>query len=393
MMKKSTYDVCIIGGGVIGAAISRELSRYQLTTITIEKNKKVAMETSAGNSGVIHGGFDPTPGKLTAKLNIEGHHLYQTIFKEITIHYQQVNSLVIAFNDEEQKHLEMLYERGITNNVDPKHLRLINQAEVHTLEPNLSPDVQGALLCTSSYVVDPVVLTQSLFSNSIKNKQHLKLDHMVTNIKYHADQNHFEITTLHQEQKVTYFAKYLINAAGHYCDILAAKAGYPDYELVTKRGEYRVLEKSEGNLVKNIIFMVPTIHGKGVIVTPTLNGHLLVGPTAEDNIPKAETRLVTPAMYEKIGQIGTKIVPNLKMEKTCQTFAGSRPIEPLSKDFYLKPAHDNPRFINVAGTKSPGLSSAPAIAKYICHLLTAAGCELITNPHFDPIQTEIIPTI
>ncbi|WP_424526233.1 FAD-dependent oxidoreductase [Spiroplasma endosymbiont of Glossina fuscipes fuscipes] len=223
----------------------------------MKKNKKVAMETSAGNSGVIHEGFDPTPGKLTAKLNVERHHLYQTIFKELTIPYQQVNSLVIAFNDEEQKHLEMLYQRGITNNVDPKHLRLINQAEVHTLEPNLSPEVQGALLCTSSYVVDPVVLTQSLFSNSIKNNQHLRLDHLVTNIQYHSDQKHFEITTLHQEQEVTYFAKYLINAAGHYCDILAAKAGYPDYELVTKRGEYRVLEKKWGQLSKKYYFYGP----------------------------------------------------------------------------------------------------------------------------------------
>lgn len=219
------------------------------------------------------------------------------------------------------------------------------------------------------------------------------LEHLVTNIKYHPKQSLFEVTTLHHNQTITYFAKYLINAAGHYCDILAAQAGYPDYELVTKRGEYRVLEKSEGNLVNNIIFMVPTIHGKGVIVAPMLDGHLLVGPTAEDNVPKAETRLVTPAMYEKIGQIGIKIIPNLKMEKTCQTFAGSRPIEPLSKDFYLKAAHNNPKFINVAGTKSPGLSSAPAIAKYICQLLTDAGCQLVKNQDFDPIQLEIIPTI
>ncbi|KAI92626.1 type 2 glycerol-3-phosphate oxidase [Spiroplasma melliferum] len=393
MGNKPTYDVCIIGGGVIGAAISRELSRYQLKTITIEKNKKVAMETSAGNSGVIHGGFDPTPGKLTAKLNIEGHKLYQTIFKELNIPHQQVNSLVIAFTAEEQEHLQMLYERGITNHVNPKDLRLIDQAEVKTLEPNISNQVLSALLCTSSWVVDPVILTKSFFSNSIKNHQELVLDHLVTNIKYHPEQSHFEITSLHHNQTITYFAKYLINAAGHYCDILAAQAGYPDYELVTKRGEYRVLEKSEGNLVNNIIFMVPTIHGKGVIVAPMLDGHLLVGPTAEDNVPKAETRLVTTAMYEKIGQIGVKIIPNLKMEKTCQTFAGSRPIEPLSKDFYLKPAHDNPKFINVAGTKSPGLSSAPAIAKYICHLLSDAGCQLVKNPDFDPIQLEIIPTI
>ncbi len=125
------------------------------------------------------------------------------------------------------------------------------------------------------------------------------------------------------------------------------------------------MKKSEGNIFNNIIFMVPTIHGKGVIIAPMLDGHLLVWTTAEDNVPKAKTRLVTPAMYEKIRQIGAKIIPNLKMEKTCQTFVGSRSIEPLSKDFYLKAAHNNSKFINVAGTKSPGLSSAPAIAKYI----------------------------
>lgn len=168
MVNKPTYDVCIIGGGVIGAAISRELSRYQLKTITIEKNKKVAMETSAGNSGVIHGGFDPTPGKLTAKLNIEGHKLYQTIFKELNIPHQQVNSLVIAFTVEEQAHLQMLYERGMTNHINPKDLRIIEQAEVRALEPNISNEVLSALLCTSSWVVDPVILTKSFFQIALK---------------------------------------------------------------------------------------------------------------------------------------------------------------------------------------------------------------------------------
>ncbi|WP_041614508.1 type 2 glycerol-3-phosphate oxidase [Spiroplasma syrphidicola] len=391
MTNEEIYDVCIIGGGVIGAAISRELSRYHLKVVVLEKNKKVAMETSEGNSGVIHGGFDPTPGKLTAKLNLEGNHLYQVIFKELSFPHQQVNSLVIAFNKAEQEQLELLYQRGLTNQVKPEHLKLLDQKEVHQLEPNLNPAVIGGLLCTSSYVVDPVVLTKSFFSNSIKNGVNLCLDQLVSSITY--QDNYFTITAKTENEIKTYHAKYIINAAGHYCDEIAAMAGYPDFQLTTLRGEYCVLEKSEGHLVNNIVFMVPTIHGKGVIVAPMLDGHLLVGPTAQEDVPKNETRLVTPAMEPQIGAIGQHIIPAIKMEKNCYRFAGSRPIEPVTKDFYLARAHANPKFINVAGTKSPGLSSAPAIAKYITTLLKETGLDLTVNPAFDPIQKEIIPTI
>ncbi|AGM25468.1 type 2 glycerol-3-phosphate oxidase [Spiroplasma chrysopicola] len=391
MTNEEIYDICIIGAGVIGGAISRELSRYHLKVIVLEKNKKVAMETSEGNSGVIHGGFDPTPGKWTAKFNITGNYLYQTLFQELNFPHQQVNSLVIAFNKDEQEQLELLYQRGLTNQVKPEHLKLLDQKTVHLLEPNLNPDVIGGLLCTSSYVVDPVILTKSFFSNSIKNGVNLCLDHMVSNITY--QNNYFTISVNTQNTVKTYYAKYIINAAGHYCDEIAAKAGYPDFQLTTLRGEYCVLEKSEGHLVNNIVFMVPTIHGKGVIVAPMLDGHLLVGPTAQEDVPKDETRLVTPAMEPQIRAIGQHIIPSIKMAKTCYRFAGSRPIEPTTKDFYLAPAHDNSKFINVAGTKSPGLSSAPAIAKYIITLLEQAGLTLLPNPTFDPIQTEIIPTI
>ena len=375
-----TKDVVIIGGGIIGGAIAYQLARYKLNTLVLERNPLLADETSRGNSGVIHGGFDPEPHKVEAKLNVEGNRLWrEKIFKDLEFPRMQSDSLILAFSEEEMEHVNMLYQRGITNKVPIKYMKILTSTEILEKEPNINPDVKGALLCTSSWAIDPVKATLAFFGSAQKNGTEVRKNSEVTDIK--KVENGFEIT-INNKDKI--FSKNIINAAGHYADVMAEKADLGDFKLTTRRGEYRILSRTEKNVVKSICFMVPTIHGKGVIVAPMLDGRIMVGPTAEDGVPKDETRKVTREKYEYIGKIGKKIIPNLNLEKTEIILSGSRPIDIATNDFIIGYAKDNHHFINAAGMQSPGISSAPAIALEIEKLLLGNGTKLESKDNFDP---------
>jgi len=383
---KKEFDICIIGAGIMGGSIARELSQYDKTVLVLEADARVGMETTSGNSGLVHGGFDPTPGKLNAKLNVLGKKRYEDWIKDMDFPYIRIDSTVVAFNDEEMEEVHKLYDRGLENGLDPKELEIIDTDELHKREPNISPEVKGALICNSSIALDPVELTKVLFKNAIKNGVVLEV-----NSKVEAIEKTGEIFSIKTSKNETYQAKVIINAAGHYADVIASLAGYPDFELTTRRGEYRILEKSERHIVNSVIFMVPTIHGKGVIVAPLLDGHIMVGPTSEDGVPKEDTRLVTEDALGKIAEIGKRLIPNIKMEKTCMTYAGSRPIYAKTDDFYIEPAKADKNFINVAGTKSPGISSAPAIADLVIELVKPCFPDLAKKSNWDPIEKSILP--
>ena len=380
-MNKS-YDVVIIGGGIIGGSIAYELSKYKLKTVVLEKNPVFADETTKGNSGVIHGGFDPEPHKIEAKLNVLGNDLWRNkIFQNLDFPRAQIDSLVIAFNDEEMKHVRMLYERGLQNGVLKEHMEILSRTDVLNREPNLNPDVQGALVCTSSWAIDAVKATYAFLGAAEQSGTELKINSEVTKIIFNEKTKEFKVTLNNGEELTT---SVVINAAGHYADIIAEKAGYPDFKQTTRRGEYRLLSRSENNMVNSICFMVPTIHGKGVVVAPMLDGRVMVGPTAEEGVPKEDTRLVTREKFDYIGQIGNRIIPNLRLDKTEITLAGSRPIDIETNDFVIRPATNNRQFINAAGMQSPAIASAPAIAIEIAKLVESAGIELIPNPQYNP---------
>lgn len=381
---KIEYDICIIGAGVIGASIARELSQYNLNVLILEQNPSFALETSQGNSGLIHGGFDPTPGKLNAKLNQLGKERFKNDwFKEMDFMHKNINSLVLAFDKSEEEHLTILLNNGFKNGCKSDEIKIIDQDEILRMEPNLNQEVKKALLCTSSVVVDPVELTGVLLKNAVKNGCTVYFNQKVVSIK--KEEKLFNIKT----DNNIFFTKKIINCAGHYADIIAKFAGYNDFELSTKRGEYLVLNKNEFNCVNNVLFMVPSIHGKGVIVAPTLTGKILVGPTAEDDVPKEDTRLITKKMEENIIKIGKKIIPNLDETKISLRFSGSRPIHKESDDFYIKFAKMDNDFINVAGMKSPALSAAPAIADYVIALLQEEE-KFIKKNDWDPLEKNIL---
>ncbi|WP_425380821.1 FAD-dependent oxidoreductase [Spiroplasma endosymbiont of Polydrusus pterygomalis] len=194
------FDVITIGGGIIGAAISDALAKRKLNVVILEKNLRIAQETSEGNSGVIHGGFDPIPGKLNAKLNLEGRKLYENDwFKNLDFPWKKVDSLILAFGKEEDPEIEKLYKRGIANGLNTTELSILTTKEIMALEPNVNPKVTSALLCTASYAVDPVLLTQSLVNRMLKNNGKLKVDHKVINIE--TLNSGFRVTCLNNEKK------------------------------------------------------------------------------------------------------------------------------------------------------------------------------------------------
>jgi glycerol-3-phosphate dehydrogenase len=387
------FDVIVIGAGVIGAAIARELSKYNLKIAIVEANFQVAQETTAGNSGVIHGGFDPTPGSLNAKLNLLGKNIYENEwFKELSFPHKKVDSLVLAFNDVEKKELDKLYGQGITNGLTPEELQILSRDQCLALEPNLNPQIVAGLLCTSSHTVDPVRLTYQLVESAMANGARLFLGNKVRNITKRTEE--FLVETTNQNSDVRHYrTTFIVNAAGHYADVIAGMISDKDFSLRTRRGQYRIVEKSERYIIMDhILFMVPTIHGKGVIVAPMLDGHVLVGPTAEEGIAKEETRLITMEKFAEVATIANRIIPGLRMERTCMVFSGSRSICVETDDFWIAASRKDKRFIHVAGIASPGLSSAPAVAGEAVALIRAQ-TEMTKKAHFVQNRESIMPTV
>jgi glycerol-3-phosphate dehydrogenase len=387
------FDVIVIGGGVIGAAIARELSKYNLQIAIVERNLRVAQETSAGNSGVIHGGFDPTPGTVNARLNLLGRQLYEDEwFKELNFPHRKCHSIVLAFNDVEKKELHKLYDQGIANGLRADELQILSGEQCLALEPNLNAKIVAGLLCTSSHSVDPVTLTNKLVESALVNGARLFLGNRVTSITKVAEEFFVERINHHSQVK-NYRATFIINAAGHYADVIAGMINDKDFSLRTRRGQYRVIEKTERHMINDhILFMVPTIHGKGVIVAPMLDGHVLVGPTAEEGIAKEDTKLITMEKFEEVATIAKKIIPGLRTERTCFVFSGSRSICVETDDFWIAASSKDKRFINVAGIASPGLSSAPAVAHEAVALIKAQ-TEMARRANFVRDRETVMPTV
>jgi glycerol-3-phosphate dehydrogenase len=298
----------------------------------------------------------------------------------------------LAFNDVEKKELDKLYNQGITNGLKPDELQILSREQCLTLEPNLNAQIVAGLLCTSSHTVDPVRLTYKLVESAMANGARLFLGHRVSSINKLAEAFLIETTNHHSEIK-HYRATFIINAAGHYADVIAQMIGDKDFSLRTRRGQYRIIEKSERYMINgHILFMVPTIHGKGVIVAPMLDGHLLVGPTAEEGIAKEDTRLITMEKFEEVATIANKIIPGLRTERTCIVFSGSRSICVETDDFWIAASSKDKRFIHVAGIASPGLSSAPAVADEAVALIKAQ-TEMIKKANFVQDRGTIMPTV
>ena len=354
-----TYDVAIVGAGVVGGLIARELSRYELNVALLEKCNDVAMGTTKANSAIVHGGFDAHNGTLKAELNVKGTAMMPELCKKLSVPFKKNGSVVVAFSDSEMDHVKELYERGIKNGVP--ELSVIDQAELRRIEPNISEQAVGALLCESAGIVCPYELTIAAVENAVTNGVEFIRNCDVKAISENAEG--YVLTTSLGEIN----AKYIINAAGNFSDDLARMVGDDSIELIPRKGEYYLLDKSVGNLAVHTIFQCPNEMGKGILVTPTVDGNLLIGPTAINQDSKEDTD-TTPAGLIEIVDKALKSVPIVSARNAITSFAGVR-AHPVNDDFIIGWCDKSANFLNVAGIESPGLSSAPAIAVYVRDIL------------------------
>ena len=375
------YDVAIIGAGVIGASIFRELTKYDLKVTVLEKENDVSMGTSKANSAIVHAGYDPKVGTLMAKYNVKGNEMFEDLCKELSVPFKRNGSLIIAFSEEDMETVKNLYENG--NKIGVKGLQILSKEEVLEKEPNLSHDIVGALYAPTGGIVGPYEYTIALMENAVSNGGELKLRSEVKNIEKENDI--FKITTT--DGKVIE-AKYVINAAGVHADEIHNLIAKESFKIIPRKGEYFVMDKTQGKLVSSTIFQCPSKLGKGILVTPTVHGNLLVGPDAQD-IEDKEDKSTAAERLDYIRETSKRTTNKVNFRESIRNFAGLR-ATPDRGDFIVEEAEDVKNFIDVAGIKSPGLSSAPAIAEDVVKILNGCGLELKENKSFNPNREEIV---
>ena len=363
------FDVAIIGGGVVGGMIARTLSAYDLQICILEKECDVAMGATKANSAIVHAGFDAKEGSLKARLNVRGSEMMERITRELGVKYRRNGSLVIGFNDEDKAHLEQLLVRGNKNGV--KGLRLLNGDEVRALEPNISENVTCALHAPTGAIVCPYELCIAAIGNAMDNGAALYRDFAVSSIK--RTEYGYEIARYNGE---AVSARYVVNAAGLYSDEIARMAGDESFTVHARRGEYVLLDKECGATVSHTVFRTPSKMGKGILVSPTVDNNLLLGPTSVDIEDKEEKETTADGLSLVMKEACENLSCALPFGKSVTSFCGLRAVGSTG-DFIIN-VHDG-RFVNVAGIESPGLSASPAIAEYVVELLSDAG---ISGPKF-----------
>ena len=364
-MRKDQYDVLIIGAGVTGCAIARELSHTGLKIALSDACDDVAMGASRANSAIVHAGYDCVPGTLMAKLNVRGNEMFDDVCESLNVPLLRVGSFVIAFGEEDEKELNNLLERGRANGVPG--LEIISGERAREMEPKLSDDVTAALWAPTAGITCPYELTIAMSENARANGADILLRKRAAAIDYANDE-----FTIKFEDGTSVSAKYVVNAAGVYADEVARLIGDDSFTISPRKGEYMLLDK-QALCVGTVIFQTPSKLGKGVLVSPTVDGNIFAGPTAQDKVEKNDTQ-TTPEGLAELKKFSLKSVPTLNLHQVITSFAGVR-AQPSTGDFIIRPSDTNARFILGAGICSPGLSSAPAIAEYVRGLIKEAGAD------------------
>ncbi len=373
------YDVAIIGSGVIGNSIFRELTKYNLKVVVLEKEKDVSMGTSKANSAIVHAGYDPKEGTLMAKYNVAGNEMFEDLCKELSVPFKRNGSLIIAFNDEDMKTVQALYENG--TKIGVKDLQILSKEQVLEKEPNLNQEIFGALYAPTGGIVGPFEYTIALAENAVANGGEIKLEKEVVAIEKNDT---FKITTKDGE---IIESKFVINAAGLYADKIHNLVCKESFKIVPRSGEYFVMDKTQGNVVSHTIFQCPSKLGKGVLVTPTVHGNLLVGPDARDIEDKDDVGTLAEGLNE-VRDASMRTTNKVNFREIIRSFAGLR-ANPDIGDFIVEENDEVKGFIDVAGMKSPGLSSAPAIALDVVEILKEAGCNLDKKSDFKAKREQI----
>lgn len=373
------YDVIIIGAGISGTTLARELAKYQLKVLVLEKEYDVATEATMANSAIIHSGHDPIPGTLKAKFNLLGNKMYKQMSKELDIPYMPCGGMVVATTEEEVKVLNELYERGQINGLSKDEIKYLTRKEIEMKEPNISKHVICGLDLPTTAVTFPWEAAIANMENAMDNGVELLLEAKVTAIR---KVDNFIINTTKGE----FESKVVINATGVFASEVNGLFKTSKFTVKPRRGEYYVLDKNVYE-INNVIYPVPTEKGKGVIITPQYHGNVLLGPTSEF-VEVSEMSKTTPSGLEYVKKHSERSVTNIPYHKVIRSFAGGRATS-STHDFIIEDLDDT-GFINVAGIESPGLTAAPAIAKFVTDNLVSKHLELKQNVTFNPLRRKVV---
>jgi len=376
--------VVVIGAGVVGSLAARELSKYDLDLTIIEKNLDIGWGVTKANSAILHAGYDDPIGSARAMFCASGNELYTQLSKELDFEIKRIGSYVIALNDEESKTVEELYRQGIMNKVPG--LEIHDRKTLLEKEPNLNRDVICGLWAPTAGITEPWMVAIAAVENALANGAKLALNEEVIDF----EKNNSKITKV-ITNKGSYEADLVVNAAGLFADKIAMLAGAEYVPLHPRRGEYILLDKKVGSTVSSVIFPTPTKTSKGILVLPTIDGGLLLGPTAVDLPAEMKENLqTTQEGLEQIKSFTRNLVPSLDFSQTVKTFCGLRPESP-QKDFFIGASKEVKNFVNLMAMRSPGLTAAPAIARYLVeHIVQEElGLHLTTKRDFNPIRKGI----
>jgi len=374
-MIEPLYDVAIIGAGVCGAAVARTLSAYHLSTVLLEKECDVAFGVSKANSGIVHGGFHHPVTSLKAKLEIAGNLMFEKLHYELGFPFKRVGVLVVAFSDEEMKTVEHLFLQGEKNGV--ADLELCSAERIRTLEPKINPDAVGGLFAPGGGIIEPYGFVFALVECALNNGLTLKTDFEVASAI--RQNNNFAITSRTGD---TVAARFVVNAAGLFADMVSALFSAENYTIIPRKGEEYLLDRNAEAFPNHVLFPVPAGKSKGILVIPTVEGTTMVGPTAVEVTDK-ESLDTSSTNLDSVFNHAKQMLPAVSRRDIITSFAGMRPVLP-SGDFYIAASEKVPGFIHVAGIQSPGLTASPAIGEYVKDLLKTIGCTLTEKAHFEP---------
>ncbi len=353
------YDVIIIGAGVSGSASARELSKYNLNILVLDKESDVCEGTSKANSGIVHAGYDAMPGTLMAKLNVEGNRLMPKIAKDLDIPFRRNGSLVVCTDPENMDGLQKLYDRGIANGVEG--MRIINREELRAMEPNISDDAVAALYAPSAGIICPFTLNIALAENANTNGVEFRMNEEVRRIE--KTEHGYLVST----GDAVFETKVVVNAAGVYGDVLHNMVSEDKKEIIPRRGEYLLLDHAAGSHVTHTVFALPTKLGKGILVSPTAHDNLIVGPTAL-NIDDKEGVNTTRAGLDEVISKSPLTVKNLPLRSVITSFAGLR-AHLEEHDFIIRELEESPGFVDCIGIESPGLTASVAIGNMVADIV------------------------
>ncbi|MBF4691817.1 NAD(P)/FAD-dependent oxidoreductase [Fusibacter ferrireducens] len=351
------YDVVVIGAGVIGTAVARELMKFDIKVMVLERENDVACGTTKANSAIVHAGYDAPYGTLKGKFNAWGNRIFGEVCETLNVPFKRIGSLVCAFSEEDLATLEALKHNGELLGIS--NLEIVDQLSLRAMEPNVSDDAVAALYAPTAGITEPWELAIAYMENAMDNGAELKLNFEVKTIEKKCD--HYIIS----DGNTLVEAKYVVNAAGVYADqIYHMVCDVPEFTITPRRGQYFLLDKSAKDHVRRIIFPCPSNKGKGTLVLPTVNGNILIGPDSEDlEISQKEATETTLERLNLVKQLANHLIKDIPFSENITTFSGLR-AEPSTDDFIIGFSQVD-GFYNIAGMKSPGLSSAPAIGIYV----------------------------